>query len=64
MSNKVGIDPQSDYEETKVPPKNGKKLIDERLRSGPLAERGCTDILCLLLFIANVAVLVYHKPSY
>lgn len=27
--------------------------------AGPLAERSCTDILCLLLFIANVIALGY-----
>lgn len=26
--------------------------IDERLEDGPLQDRGCTDILCCLMFIA------------
>lgn len=37
---------------------DGKKALDPRLIAGPLAERGCTDILCFLLFIAGMAILV------
>jgi len=30
------------------------KLTSNELRNGPLAERGCTDIFCCLIFIAFV----------
>ena len=28
--------------------------VDEALTNGPLANRGCNDILCCLLFLANI----------
>ena len=31
-----------------------RKLIDQRLASGPLAERGCTDIPMCILFILSI----------
>lgn len=33
--------------------------LDDRLENGPIEERGCTDILCCLLFIAFWAGLVF-----
>ncbi|CAD8110212.1 unnamed protein product [Paramecium sonneborni] len=45
---------------TTIPDQQGnQKQIDPRLIAGPLAERGCTDILCLLLFIVGIAILAF-----
>lgn len=30
------------------------KITSSELRNGPLAERGCTDIICCILFVAFI----------
>jgi hypothetical protein len=30
-----------------------------KLENGPIDKRGCTDILCCLLFIGNIVVMIY-----
>ncbi|EAR87511.1 plasma-membrane choline transporter (macronuclear) [Tetrahymena thermophila SB210] len=32
--------------------------VDENLANGPLASRGCNDIFCCLLFLANIAAII------
>jgi hypothetical protein len=34
-----------------------KKPIDHRIINGPITERACTDILCLVLFIVSIIIM-------
>ncbi|KAL4485826.1 hypothetical protein ABPG72_012366 [Tetrahymena utriculariae] len=40
------------------PEEKSKYNVDENLANGPLASRGCNDILCCLLFLANIAAII------
>lgn len=33
--------------------------LDDRLENGPIEDRGCTDILCCLMFIAFWAMTIF-----
>ena len=36
-----------------VVPEKEKKPIDPRIMNGPIIERNCTDIICILMFMAS-----------
>jgi solute carrier family 44 (choline transporter-like protein), member 2/4/5 len=36
-----------------------KHTLDKSLENGPAAERGCTDIICFVMFIGMVGVVLY-----
>lgn len=32
--------------------------VDESLENGPVTKRGCNDIICMMLFIANIIAVI------
>lgn len=39
------------------PNEKDKYQVDENLANGPLANRGCNDIICCLLFLCNIVAI-------
>ena len=56
----VAPEPEAKTNPTTAPKKTRpRSTLDQKLENGPLADRGCTDIICCLLYLAILGLCIY-----